>query len=176
MTLTIGSEVELSCVPGFKCRGDVYANLPGWLDLGFGNAPAFDVQIQRFDKVFDPRHHGKLIDPPQNLAKWLGKLPGITVDGPAKRVSVGGLDAIQLDVRTGDRGVSLAPIPDLASPASFGFGPHDARRVIAVDVDGHQLLIVVGVVSDVDGVVVTPADLKPATDFMQPLIDSIEWQ
>lgn len=53
LTLTVGREVELSCVPGYKCRGDVDVNLPGWLFFEFGNAPAFEIAINRVDKVLD---------------------------------------------------------------------------------------------------------------------------
>lgn len=174
LTLTVGREVERGCALNFKCRGDVNVNLPGWLGVGFGD-PAFEMQIERFDKVFDPRHQAKQIDPPRDLASWVERMPGVTLLGSPKRVRIGGRPATQIDLLTGEKVVEFAPMPDLAAPASFAFGPHDARRVIVVNVHGHRVLVIIGVVSDTPQVV-TPEQLKAASEFLQPLVDSIAWQ
>lgn len=176
LTFTVGSEVQLSCVPGFRCRGDIEVNQPGWLGLGFGNAPSFEVTINRLDKVLDPNRKGALVDPPKDLSAWIAKLPGITLVAPPKHIEMGGLDAVQLDIRTGDKGVTFGPIPGQPGPSDFGFGPHDSHRITAVNVAGHAVLIVIGVVRDAPGAGVTPDQLQPAIDALQPLVDSIVWQ
>jgi hypothetical protein len=173
LTLTVGREVELSCVPGFKCRGDVFVNTSGWLNLGFGNAPGIEVGIERIDKVLDPKHPGKLLDPPKDFAAWVAALPGITLIAPPKSIKVGGLDATQIDVRSGDRGVTFGPIPGQPASSNFGFGPHGSHRVIVVRVHDQQIMIVVDVV-DVPEDIAT--QFRAATDTLQPLIDSIVWQ
>lgn len=177
LTLTVGHEVELSCAPGFKCRGDVSVNRPGWLNLGFGDAPAFEVSIVRIDKVFASEPAGKLIDPPKDLVRWIAALPGVTVIAPPKTVKVGGLDSTQVDVRSGDKEVRIGPISGLAAPGAFAMGPHDFARLIAVDVDGHQVVVRVDVVGpDAPGFVATPAQFRAATEALQPLVDSIVWR
>ncbi len=176
LTFTVGSEVQLSCLPGFKCRGDIEVNQPGWLGLGFGNAPAFEVTIDRIDKVLEPHHKSTLINPPKDLAGWVSTLPGITLTAPAVRTRIGGFDAVQLDVRSGATAVTFGPIPGMAASSTFGFGPHDAHRIYGLEVDGHAVLIVVGVVGDTPDAVVTPDQLQPAIEALQPLVDSIVWQ
>ena len=169
MTLTVGSEVELSCVPGYRCRGDVDVNLPGWVGFEFGNAPAFEVNVGRIDKVFDPQHKAKLIAPPKDLAAWIEKLPGISFLAPPKTVKVGGLDAVQLDVRGGAKEVLIGPIPGVAEFKGFGIGPRGSSRLIVVRVQGHDVLIFVDSADD-------GAQFMPATETLQPLVDSIVWR
>lgn len=174
LTFTVGDEVQLSCVPGFRCRGDVNVNLPSWVNIGFGNAPGVEVHFNRFDKVLDPKHPGRLIDPPADLAKWIMTLPGITMLAPAQEVEIGGLVATQLDVTSGAKGITFGPIPGVTEFGS-GIGPHQAHRLIVVAMDGQQVLIAVGIVTESPEAAVTPAELKIATDALQPLIDSIVW-
>lgn len=175
LTLTVGSEVELSCVPGFKCRGDVFVNLPGWLNIGFGDDPGYELHLFRIDKVVDARHGAKLIAPPRDLAGWISKLPGVTVVSPRQHVKVGGLDAEQIDIQSGDAAISSGPIPGVKDPPGIGFAAHQAHRIVVVNVRGHQVLIMEGVVTKDPDAVVTAAELKEATDFLQPLVDSIVW-
>lgn len=175
LILTVGSEVELSCAPGYKCRGDVDVNLPGWLNLGFGDNPGYEVHFFRLDAVIDPSHPMKLIKPPLDLARWVATVPGITVSGRPKSVQVGGIDATQLDVQSGDKGVSFAPIPGVKEPG-IGFSAHQAHRIIVVNVRGQAVMIMVGLVTEDPAAVVTPADLQDATNALQPLIDSVVWQ
>jgi hypothetical protein len=40
MILTIGHEVDLDCVPCYRCRGDVDVNLPNWLGLELATTTA----------------------------------------------------------------------------------------------------------------------------------------
>ena len=166
--------------------GEVDINVPGWIDVEFGFDPlvahgpgtwSADVSIDRIDKVFDAKHPGKLIDPPRDLAAWVAKLPGVTVIAPPKRIKIDGLDATQLDVRSGAKDVRFGPISpesvpnEVDPPTAFGFGPHQSRRIVAVSVDGHAVLIVVGMVEAPE----THGRFEAATKALQPLIDSIVW-
>ena len=161
LTLTVGRQVELSCAPGFKCRGDVSVNEPRWLNLGFGDVPGFEVHLFRIDKVFDPKHPGKPIDPPQDLATLILALPGVTATVPPKNVKVGGLDATQLDLKIGSKEAVLGP--------TFGFGPHLQSRNIVVRVGSDEVMIQIDVIDNAAG-------LAAAVEALQPLVDSIVWR
>jgi hypothetical protein len=80
-------------------------------------------------------------------------------------IEIGGRDATQLDVVSGDNGVSIGPIPGVTEFGA-GFGPRHPARIIVVSVDGHWVLISVGADDD-------PAHLKRAVAALQPLVDSI---
>ena len=161
LTLTVGRQVELSCAPGFKCRGDVFVNEPRWLNLGFGDVPGFEVHLFRMDKVFDPKHPGKLIDPPQDLAALILTLPGVTATSPPRSVKVGGLDATQLDLKIGAKEAVLGP--------KFGFGPHLQSRNTVVRVGSDVVTIQIDVIDNATGV-------AAAVEALQPLVDSIAWR
>jgi hypothetical protein len=161
----------------YESIGEADANLPGWVDISFGfDKPerhghgtwSGDFGIGRIDQVFDPAHPASAIDPPKDLARWIEKLPGLRLTAPPRAVEVGGLDATQLDVMTGDTGVSFGPIPDVADPPGFGFGPNQPARIIVVTVDGHELLITLG---GADG----SAHFARVVAALQPLVDSIAW-
>jgi hypothetical protein len=149
-----------------------------WIDLVFEGDSQFEIHIIRLDNVFDPKHAGKLIDLPPNLTAWLVKLPGITVVHPAKTVQVGGLDATQLDLRTGPKGIMIAPIPGV-DLTSLGFGdvPYlgwresgDLVRLIVVPVGGHQVVISMLAIEDPRGV-----HFDATVKALQPVVDSIVW-
>lgn len=159
MTFAIASEVQHNCAPNFRCRGSIDANLPGWLDLEFG-LPRIEAQIVRVDKLNDPAHPGRLIDPPTDLATWIASRPGLTVARRAS-VEVGGLAATRLDVQIGNKDVGLGPIPGVADPG-IGYGADRAYRLYVVAVHGHQVLISL---SAEDG----------SIEEIQPLVDSIVW-
>lgn len=161
LTLTVGRQVELSCAPGFKCRGDVFVNEPRWLNLGFGDVPGFEVHFFRIDKVFDPKRPGMPIDPPKDLAALILTLPGVTPTVPPKSIKVGGLDATQLDLKIGAKGAVLGP--------TFGFGPHLQSRNIVVRVGSDEVMIQIDVIDNATGV-------AAAIGALQPLVDSIVWQ
>ncbi|MEO8572145.1 MAG: hypothetical protein ABI553_10655 [Chloroflexota bacterium] len=156
LTLTIDREVQHNCAPGFRCRGAIDTNLPGWVAFEFGQPP-LEFNIVRLDKVVDLKHPGAVIDPPKDLAAWIATLPGISVVNPVKDVKVGGLDALQLDVQIGDKGVTLGP--------TWGFGANKAARIIVVTVDGHQIPIIM----------FGPDPFYASMQELQPLIDSIVW-
>ena len=61
-------------------------NPSAWTDLVFEGHPDSDLTIIRLDKVIDPKHPNRLIDPPADLAAWVAKLPGLTTVAPASRV------------------------------------------------------------------------------------------
>jgi hypothetical protein len=139
LTFTIDLEVQHNCAPDFRCRGSIDANLPAWVGLEFG-LPRIDVSIIRVDKVNDPAKPRTLIDPPTDLAGWIGSRPGVTVTAQTP-VTVGGLAGTQLDLQTGDAGVTFGPITGVTDPG-FGLGPNTLTRMIVVPVNGHQVAIV----------------------------------
>ena len=94
-----------------------------WIDLVFERDPNYALQIVRLDKVIDPKHPNRVIDPPADLAAWIAKLPGLTAVAPARSVRVGGLDATQLDLRTGSRGILIAPIPGIDYSSGYSGMP-----------------------------------------------------
>ena len=159
LTFTIDREVEHNCAPGFKCRGSIDVNQAAWLGLEFGQ-PRIEVNVVRVDKVADPVKAGRLIDPPSDLAAWIGGRPGLTVIA-RKAVTVGGLPGTQLDVQTGNKGIGFGPIPGVTDPG-FGLGPNWIARLFVVPVQGHQ-------------VVITLHAEDGSVDELQPLVDSIIW-
>jgi hypothetical protein len=159
LTFTIDREVQHNCGPGFKCRGTVDANLPGWVNIEFG-LPRIELHVVRVDKVNDPANPGALIDPPADLATWIASRPGVTVNA-RKAVQVGGLPATQLDIRTGDEELSFGPIPGVADPG-LGLGANWTVRLFVVPVDGRQVLIMLH------------AEDGSVTE-LQPFVDSIVW-
>lgn len=167
LTITIDHVVDLDCVAGYICRGDVDANMNGWLGLAFGNVHGSEIDMIRLDKVYDPAAPSKLIDPPVDLAAWLVSLPGTAVLAPPKTVSIGGRPAIQFDVKTpGD--LQFGPMPD-GGGGQAGIGPN-GLRIVLVTVDGHLVLI-----SEWIGADNTVLDRQAALDSVQPLVNSIRW-
>jgi hypothetical protein len=160
MTFTIAHEVEHNCAPDFQCRGSIDANLPAWIDIEFG-LPRIEAFIFRVDNLNDPAKAGRLIDPPADLAAWIASHPGLTVIDQTA-VTVGGLAATQLDVRTGNKDVRFGPITGVSDPG-MGLGANAPARLIVVPVAGRQVLIVLRAE---DG----------SVDEIQPLVDSIVWR
>jgi hypothetical protein len=161
-SLTFSIDQELltpNCYPGYQCRGNIDANFPGWLYLEFGQ-PAIEIGIVRVDKLNDPAHPGRLIDPPADLAAWIASRPGLTVIAQ-KAVTVGGLAGTQLDVQTGNKDVQFGPIPGVTDPPS-GLGANLVYRLFIVRVDGHLVLISV-----------LPGN--SSLEALQPFVDSIVW-
>jgi len=167
LTITIDHVVDLDCAAGYICRGDVDANMTGWLGLSFGNVHGSEIDLVRLDKVYDPAAPSKLIDPPVDLAAWLVALPGTAVLAPPKTVSIGGRPAIQFDVKTpGD--LQLGPMPG-GGDGQAGIGPN-GLRIVLVTVDGLLVLI-----SEWIGADNTVLDRQAALDSVQPLVNSIKW-
>jgi hypothetical protein len=161
----------------YESIGEADANFPAWVDISFGFDKAHahghgtwsgDFGIDRIDKVFDPRHAGKVVDPPKDLAAWIETLSGVTLTATPRAVKVGGLDATQIDIVTGDRDLTFGPIPDVTDPPGFGFGPHQPARIVVVTVDGHAVLITLGGADSV-------AHFKRVLAALQPLVESIVW-
>jgi hypothetical protein len=170
LTLTIDRQVEIDCAPGYRCRGDVNVNSSNWLDLEFGHDHPIEIHMMGFDRVYDPKHPGKLMDPPTNLDAWISAFSGVTVIA-RKPVRVGGLEATQLDLRTG-RDLAFGPT-SLADFPSLGFGAHQLHRVIVVRVHRSAVIFGIGSVNAGDG---TPDRLAAAADILQPIVDSVTWQ
>ena len=149
-------------------------DIPGWFDLVFEGDTNFEFGATRIDKVFDPKHQNDLLDPPDDLAAWIAKLPGLTVVAPGKAVQIGGLHATQLDVRTGDKDVRIAPIPGVDDPPA-GLAPNSVSRLIIVVVDGHQVVFGMGVQEEGVTQAVIDAHFEDSMEALQPVIDSIVW-
>ena len=158
-TFMVADEVEHNVAPNYQGRGNIDANSAGWLYLEFGQ-PAIEIGVVRVDKLNDPAHPGRLIDPPADLAAWIAGRPGLTVVDQ-KAVNVGSLAGIQLDVRTGNKDVQVGPIPGVTDVPN-GLPKNLVSRVFLVTVHGHQVLI--GLVAN-DG----------SLDELQPFVDSIVW-
>jgi hypothetical protein len=161
----------------YESIGEVDVNLPAWVDISFGFDKAHahghgtwsgDFGIDRIDKVFEPRHAGKVVDPPKDLAAWIETLPGVTLTAPPWAVKVGGLDATQIDIVTGDTDLTFGPIPDVTDPPGFGFGPHQPARIVVVTVDKHAVLITLGGAD-------SATRFKRVVAALQPLVESIVW-
>jgi hypothetical protein len=159
LAFTIDREVQHNCAPGFKCRGSIDENRPGWLDIEFG-LPRIEVSLIRVDKVKDPAKPNRLIDAPADLVAWIANHPGVTVTA-RKPVTIGGVAGTELDLKTGASGVTFGPITGVADPP-FGVGPNDVAQIIIVDVQGHH--VVIGMRAE-DG----------SLDEIRPLVDSIVW-
>ncbi len=171
LVLTIDHQVDIDCAPGYRCRGDVDVNSEQWLDLEFGHDHPVEIMVMGFDQVYDPKHPGKLIDPPADLAAWIAALPGVRVAAQTP-VEVGGDAATQLDMRTGDVDVPFGPT-GLADVPSLGFGPHQHRRVILVRRAGTAIIIALGSIKPGDD---TAERLAIANDILEPIVESIAWE
>jgi len=171
LTLTIDHQVDIDCVPGHRCRGDVDVNSAQWLDIEFGHDHPVEINVMRFDQVFDPEHAGKSMDPPTNLAAWISALPGVTVLARTP-IEVGGVAAMQLDLRTGSGDVPFGPT-GLADLPILGLGAHQLRSVILVRRAGAAIIIGVGSIKPEDD---TADRLAVANAVLKPIVDSIAWE
>ena len=169
LLLTIDRQVDMDCIAGHRCRGDVDVNSSNWLDLEFGHDDPVELHVMSFKKLDD--RVGRLIDPPVDLAAWMSGLPGITVLGQ-EPAEVGGLPATQLDVRTGANDVTFGPT-DAVDPPTLGFGPQQFHRVIVVGRNGAAVVFGLGSINAEGG---TLEQLAVAADILQPIVDSITWQ
>jgi hypothetical protein len=171
LTLTIGREVDLDCAAGYRCQGDIDVNTASWLDLEFGNAHGSEFSVLRLDPLSDPGKPATVTEPPGDLAGWISALPDVSViEGPTS-VSVGGVDAVQLDVRTA-KDVGFAP-PGLNGPfPQWGGLPaaHEARLVF-LRIDGHAIML-----TEQIGPENTVHDFAAAIAGLQDLVDSISWE
>jgi hypothetical protein len=172
LTLTIDKVVDLDCSPGYHCRGDISANLPNWLDLEFGNVHGSELMVFRIDPVADPNAPNELLDPPADFAGWISTRPGIEVLEPRKSVTVGGIDATQIDlVSPVDTGFGPTGLAGPDEPAWFGLAANHETRAIVLQVDGQAVLI-----TEQIGVENTIHDFEAAVRGLQPLLDSIVFE
>jgi hypothetical protein len=149
---------------------EVDVDTPGWVGMEFPLTPPVlgTWGIVAVAKVFDPEHGGKLIDPPKDLAGWIGKLPGLKVVAPPTPVTVGGIEGEQLDVLIGPENVEVGPIPGTSDPHN-GFPKKHAVRIIVVSVDGQDVQI--SFAPDEAG----SKHFQEAVKYVDPLLDSITW-
>lgn len=171
MSLTIDHQVDLDCVPGYRCRGDIDVNLPQWLGFEFGNAHGSELDIYRLDQVYADGDGKRLIDPPDDVAAWLAALPGINLLGSPVPVTIGGVAATRFEVRP-DRLILFGP-SSLPEPDQFGInGGAGARAwITALKVDGRVALIV-GTLGPEN----TEGDFQGAMLGLEPIVDSITWE
>lgn len=148
---------------------EVDVDTPGWVGMEFPLPEGLlgTLSIVRVAKVFDPRHDGELIDPPKDLAGWIGKLPGLELVAPPTPVRVGGIEGEQLDALIGPEDVGVGPIS--GAHVGNGFFKNAAVRIIVVSVDGQDVQI--SFAPDEAG----SKHFQAAVSFVQPLIDSITW-
>jgi len=149
---------------------EVDVDTRGWVGMEF---PLPDqilgtIGIVRVEKVFDPELGGKLIDPPKDLAGWIGKLRGLEMVAPPAPVTVGGIEGEQLDVLIGPENVEVGPIPGTSDPHN-GFPRKHAVRIIVVSVDGQDVQI--SFAPDEAG----SKHFQAAVKYVDPLLDSITW-
>jgi hypothetical protein len=171
-TLTVDRQVNIDCAPGYRCRGDVDVNLPDWLDIEFGHDDPIELHVMAFDQVFAPTASRPLVRPPDDLAAWIAAMPGVTIIA-SKAITVGGIHASQLDLRTGDEDLTLGPIAGIPDISTLGFGPHQIHRVDVLHVGGRVVVIGLGLVRTEDS---TREEVAAAAAMLQPIVDSIAWQ
>ena len=171
ITLTIDQQVDIDCAPGHRCRGDIDVNSEHWLDIEFGHDHPVEINVMGFNTLFDPKHAGKEMEPPTDLAAWIAALPGVTVLA-RKPVEVGGVAAMQLDLRTGVEDVPFGPT-GLADLPTLGLGAHQLRRVILVRRAGAAVIIGIGSINPADDSAVRLAN---AGDVLEPIVESIAWE
>ena len=159
-SFTIDREVEHNCAPQFTCRGSIDVNTPTWLGLEFGQ-PAIDVNVVRLDKVYDPAHPGRVMDPPADLAGWIAARPGLGLVSQ-QVVRIDGISGTQLDLRVDTKDVTIAPIPGVTAPPAVAFPANAVTRVVVLTVNGHRILIITHAA---DG----------SLEELQPLVESITW-
>jgi hypothetical protein len=141
-TLTIGHEVDLDCVPGYLCRGDIDVNAATWFELEFGNRHGADFEVVRMDEVFDPHSKGARMKPPADLAGWVTGHPGVRVVDSPTSVTVGGRVATQLDVQVeADMPLGPSGMTGADDPGWFGLSDGHETRVILLRVDGDPIWI-----------------------------------
>jgi hypothetical protein len=149
---------------------EVDVNGPHWLGMEFllTDSVMATLGIIDVDKVFDREHHGKLIVAPKDLARWIARLPGLTVVAPPTPVTVGGIEGKQLDVLIGPKDVGVSPIPGV-SDVGNGFFKRGMFRIIVVRVDGRDVQIAFA--PDEAG----SKHFDVAAGSAKELIDSITW-
>jgi hypothetical protein len=168
LTLTVDKVVDLDCAPGFQCRGSVDANLPSWLDMEFGTTHGAEIMIFALAQVPDPSSTGLVAPPakPADIAALIAASPKLTVLAAPKAVTVGGLDASQLDVRA-QEGFSLGTRPDAGDT---GLATEHDTRLIVVVVDGHTVVI-----TEQIGAGNTVGDFQAAINSLELMLNSISW-
>jgi hypothetical protein len=166
-TFTISTVVNLDCTG--QCHGSIDANQPSWLDMEFGGVHGAELMVFALAKVADPSSTG-LVDPPAkpaDIAALIATSPKLTVLAPPKAVTVGGLDASQLDVRAHE-GFSLGSRPDVVGDVGLAT-MHDTRLIFVV-VDGHTVVF-----AEQIGPANTTGVFEAAMNGLGPLLNSISW-
>jgi hypothetical protein len=169
LTFTVDKVVDLDCAPGYQCRGNVAANEPSWLDMEFGTVNGAELMVYALAQVPDPSSTG-LMDPPAkpaDIAALIAASPKLTVLAAPKAVTIGGLDASQLDVRA-QAGFSMGTRPDVAGDVGLAT-EHDTRLIVVV-VDGHTVVI-----TEQIGAGNAIHIFERAINSLDPMLNSISW-
>lgn len=171
LTLTIGHVVDLDCVPGYRCRGDIDLNLEKWVGFEFGNDHGSELNVIRLDRVIDIAAPGKLAQPPDDMAAWITALPGVTTVEPAAPVVVGGITGTAISVKaTMDTEFAPTGMTGADDPQWFGLAANHATRLIFLRVNDQTVMITEQV-----GVDNVTGDFDAAVRGLQPVLDSIRW-
>jgi len=166
-TFTISTVVNLDCTG--QCHGAIDVNQPSWLDMEFGSAHGAELMVFALSKVADPSSTG-LVDPPAkpaDIAALIAGSPKLTVLAAPKAVTIGGLDASQLDVRAHE-GFSLGSRPDVVGDVGLATA-HDTRLIFVV-VDGQTVVI-----TEQIGPANTTGVFQAAINGLELLLNSIAW-
>jgi len=169
LTLTISTVVNLDC-KGSPCWGQISVNEPSWLDLGFGTTHGAELMVFALAQVPDPSSTGLRVPPAKSTdtAALIAASPKITVLAAPKSVTIGGLDATQIDVQAHE-GFSLGTRPDVAD--AIGLATQHETRVIIVVVNGQTVAITEEIAADN-----TIHDFQAALLGLKPTLDSIKWE
>jgi len=171
MTITIDHEVDLDCVPGYRCRGDIDVNLPQWVAFEFGNVHGPELDIYRLDEVYAKGDGATRMPVPEDVAAWFEGLDAIgIVSGPAE-VTVGGVAGTRFDVRPSEV-VLFGPsgLPDIDKFGING-GANARARITLVRLDGRLVVI-----AETLGPENTAGDFEAAVRGLDPIIASIAWE
>jgi hypothetical protein len=173
LTLTIGHEVDLDCVAGYICRGDVNVNLSFWLDLEFGNQHGSELSACSGTKILDPNKPGRLMALPGDFAAWIAAQPQLTVAEPPHKVVIGGLTAQEFDItQVGKDGIALFPtgLADLTAVGVGGGGAGERARIDVLRV-GHREIVIQRTL----GPEHTIGTFETAVGGLQEVIETIGW-
>jgi hypothetical protein len=169
MTITITDVVDLDCVPGYRCRGDIDVNLPQWVAFEFGNVHGSELDIMRIDKVYSGSDGTTVAAPPNDYAAWLLSRPGVIRLAAPVPVTIGGVHGVRLDFRV-DRQVTYGPT-GLPDPPAFGICC-GARTWISLIRVHDRVIIVVETLGPEN----TVGDFDAAMHGLQPVVDTIRWE
>jgi Kelch motif protein len=171
MTITIDHEVDLDCVAGYRCRGDIDVNLPQWVAFEFGNVHGPELDIYRLDELYAKGDGATRIAVPEDVAAWFEALPAVGILSGPIEVSVGGVAGARFDVRPSEL-VLFGPsgLPEIDDFGING-GANARARITLVRLDARLVVIAATL-----GPENTAGDFEAAVRGLDPIIASIVWE